>query len=221
MNQKETAAIMAVVKVAYPRYYQNITIDETLQTVKLWQSMLLDYPYDVVSKAVKALIATEKFVPTIADVIEKIQLITTKQAIGEVEAWALVKKAVRNGTYHSKNEFEKLPTEIQTVLGSHNTLKEWAMMESEDSIETVIASNFMRSYRAKKAQFKELNALPNDVKSFMSVLAEKMEFDRLTGTPKKEVIQIQTAEKPKQERSGVPEEFLVALEKLRTEIGIE
>jgi len=173
----------------------------------------------VVSKAVKALFATEKFVPTIADVIEKIQFITTKQAIGEVEAWALVKKAVRNGTYHSEQEFANLPMEIQTVLGSHNTLKEWAMMESEDSIETVIASNFMRSYRAKRGQIKEFNALPNDVKSFMGVLAEKMEFDRLPGTPNKEVIQIQMVKKS--ERNGVPKEFTSALEMLRAKIEME
>lgn len=177
MNQQETAKIMAVLKVAYPRYYQNITVEESRQTVKLWESMLSDYTYELVSKAVKALIATEKFVPTIADVIEKINLITTEPQMSEVEAWGLVKKAIRNSTYHSEEEFNALPKSIQAAIGNHNALREWAMSEEESS-ETVIASNFMRSYRAKQAQVKEMNALPNDVKKFMELTAGKFDMSR-------------------------------------------
>lgn len=173
MTEKETAQIMAVLKVAYPRYYQNLTQEEALQAVKLWHSMLLDYPYEVVQKSVKALIATTKFPPAVSEVIEKIQLLTKPLDLSEVEAWGMVKQALRNGYYHSKEEFEKLPIKIQQTLGRHDVLREWAMAEV-DSVDTVIGSNFMRSYRTIQHRQKELDALPVDVKKFMEVATSKM-----------------------------------------------
>ena len=170
MTDKETAKIMAVLQVAYPRYYRGISDDEARRTVTLWDSMLKDYSYDLVSKAVKALIATEKFVPTIADVIEKIQLITKPEQMSEIEAWGLVRKAIRNGTYHAKEEFDKLPIDIQNAIGNFETIREWAMTELE-GFEKVIGSNFMRSYRAKVEQTKKQMALPADVKEFMRIAA--------------------------------------------------
>lgn len=168
MTDKETAKIMAVLKVAYPRYYQGLSAEAAKQAVTLWTSMLIDYSYELVSKAVKALIATEKFPPTVADVIEKINLVTTRPQLSEVEAWYLVKKAIRNSGYHSQEEFDKLPMEVQAAVGNAGVLREWCMVD-ESSVETVVGSNFMRSYRSKIKQTKELMALPSDVKEFMQI----------------------------------------------------
>lgn len=170
MTINETAKIMAVLKVAYPRYYQGQTSEEVRRAVSLWDSMLKDYTYELISKAVKALIATEKFPPTVADVIEKINLVTSKPQLSEIEAWGMVKKAIRNSTYHSEEEFEKLPQEVKNAIGNHAALREWAMSEEEGG-ETVIASNFMRSYKAKTKQTKELKALPSDVREYMQIAA--------------------------------------------------
>lgn len=106
--------------------------------------MLEEYPAAVVTGAVKALIAVNKFPPAIAEVIEMIGTLTKPGELGEIEAWGLVKTAIRNSAYHSIEEFEKLPVAIQTTLGSPSVLKEWAMSE-DGSVETVVASNFMRS----------------------------------------------------------------------------
>lgn len=177
MTEKETAKIMAVLKVAYPRYYQGLSVEEAKQAVALWTSMLIDYQYELVSKAVKALIATEKFPPTVADVIEKINLVTSKPQLSEIEAWGLVKKAIRNSTYHSEEEFNALPQSVQDAIGNHGALREWAMSEEEGS-ETVIASNFMRSYRTKSKQTKELKALPSDVKEFMQIASGSFDMQK-------------------------------------------
>ena len=78
---------------------------------------------------------------------------------GEVEAWGLVKNAIRNSTYNSVEEFEKLPKAVQLTLGSPSVLKEWAMSE-ENGMEKVVASNFMRAYRQKADSIKVVESIP-------------------------------------------------------------
>lgn len=181
LDTRETLKIMAVLKAAYPRYYQNAPEEDIRQAAALWETMLKDESYEVVSKAVKALIATEKFVPTIADVIEKIRLVTSPPALGEVEAWALVKRAIKNGYYHSREEFERLPESVRAAIGHHEVLREWSQVDVGD-VETVVGSNFMRSYRAKEKQRREFAALPGDVRRFMALAAEAVGKNRLPDT---------------------------------------
>ena len=164
MDLKETAAIMAILKVAYPRYYTDTTKNEAQEAINLWHTMLAEYPANIVNPAIKALIATNPYPPTIADVIERIKMLTTKPMLGEVEAWGFVKAAIRNSTYHSIEEFEKLPPTVQATIGSPSVLREWAISEDENT-ETVVASNFMRSYRAKVDNRKTVEAIPSNVKA--------------------------------------------------------
>ena len=46
-----------------------------------------------------------------------------------------------------------------------------------DSVQSVVASNFMRSYKAKVASNKEYQALPNDVKQLISGMADKLSIE--------------------------------------------
>ena len=117
MTFQETAKIMAVFKAAYPRYYANIDVEEARRVTTLWASMLADYSYETVSNAAKALIVSSKFPPTIAEVIEKIQLLTKEPELTEGEAWSMVRKAIRNGIYGYKEEYRKLPDKVKTAIG--------------------------------------------------------------------------------------------------------
>jgi hypothetical protein len=175
LNLQETAKIMAVLKIAYPRYYANINMDEAKQTAKLWATMLADYSYELVSNAVKALIATNKFPPTIADVIEKIHLLTDEPEMSELQAWTYVHKAIRNSTYNSSEEFKKLPEEIQEVIRTPEQLRTWAAL-NEDEVNTVVSSNFQRSFRACRKQAKEYAAIPSNVKNALNAASPKVEL---------------------------------------------
>jgi hypothetical protein len=175
MTSMETTAILAVIRTAYPRYYDKKTEKELKETISLWHTMLAEYRADTVSAAVKALIATSKFPPTIAEVIEMINTLTKPAELGEVEAWGLVKNAIRNSTYHSVEEFDKLPKTIQRTLGNPSVLREWAISEDE-SMENVIASNFMRAYRAKVDNVRTLEAVPASVKAMVIETAERLKI---------------------------------------------
>ena len=95
---------------------------------------------------------------------EQIGKLTAPHQLSEAEAWALVSRAARNGTYGYRREFEKLPPEIRRVVGRAEQLRAWAMMEA-DEVESVVASNFMRAYRAAVKHEKEQHALPEVVRA--------------------------------------------------------
>ena len=135
--------------------------------------MLADYSYELVNGAVKALIATNKYPPTIADVTEKIQLLTQKKEMTELEAWSIVHKAICRSTYNSREEFDKLPELIKRTVRAPEQLKAWAIMP-EDEVNTVVASNFQRSFRDSKRLNAEYNAMPGSVRELITGMSEKM-----------------------------------------------
>ena len=168
MTREDTIKILSVLRGAYPAFYRDITKQEAESTIALWESMFDEEPYELVAAAVKAFISGDGkgFPPAIGQIKERIRLITTPEEMTEQEAWALVSKALRNSTYGSEEEFAKLPPEVKAVVHDPGQLKQWAISPA-DEVETVIASNFMRSFRVKQKATKEYLALPTEVKRLM------------------------------------------------------
>ena len=168
MNRDDTIKILSVLRGAYPGFYRDITRQEAESTIALWESMFDEEPYELVGAAVKAFIAGDGkgFPPAIGQIKERIRQITSPQEMTESEAWSYVSKALRNSTYGSEEEFRKLPPEVQAVVHDPDQLRQWAMCEA-DEVQTVISSNFMRSFRAKQKATKEYLALPTEVKQLM------------------------------------------------------
>ena len=168
MTREDTIKILSVLRGAYPAFYRDITKQEAESTIALWESMFDEEPYELVAAAVKAFISGDGkgFPPAIGQIKERIRLITTPEEMTEQEAWAFVSKALRNSTYGSEEEFAKLPPEVKSVVHDPGQLKQWAMSPA-DEVETVIASNFMRSFRVKQKTTKEYLALPTEVKRLM------------------------------------------------------
>lgn len=182
MTIQETSAIMDVLSVAYPHYYKNQTDDERFIAAQLWAEMFKDDNPAHVAAAVKAFITGDKkgFPPSIGAIKDRIYKLSHPDEMSEMEAWGLVSKAIGNGTYGSEEEFEKLPPVIQRIIGSPSALRDWAQLPA-DTVESVIQSNFMRSYRAKAASVKEYDMLPESVKSIVGQLTESMSMPGLEG----------------------------------------
>lgn len=178
MTREETIRIMAVLKGAYPMYYRDMKRAEAESVVALWQEMFAGDEYLMVAAAVKALIATDSkgFPPHIGAVKAKLRQITTPEEMSEAEAWGLVQKALSNGLYGSEREFNKLPENLQRLVGSPNQLREWAMMPV-DEVASVVASNFQRSYRARTAAQRDFDALPSDVQALAAHLGDRLSLE--------------------------------------------
>lgn len=168
MTVAQMGQVMDVLTIAYPQFYRRQSDEERTKALILWTSMFDAEPVELVVAAVKALVATKEddWPPTIGAVKARIRQITVPVEMTEAEAWALVHRAVRNSLYGSAEQFECLPDMLRRLVGSPNQLREWAMMGSE-TVESVVASNFQRSYRARAKSQREYDALPGDVKLFM------------------------------------------------------
>ena len=176
MNKKETSQIIAVLMASYPNFLNNKAANDIQATINIWNDMLVDYNYKEVSMAIKVFITQSNsgFAPSIGQVVDKI-ISFKNQGIEmtEQEAWNLISKAIKNSTYHATEEYEKLPLLLQTLVGSPSQLKEWGLMEVKD-LQTVVASNFMRSYKVKANKEREYQALPNDVKNLIGNISNKL-----------------------------------------------
>lgn len=163
----------------------------------VWYELLKDIPYKVANVAIQKYMLTEKFPPTIADIREKASsLMTADTSISELEAWALVRKAIGRSGYHAEEEFAKLPKAIQRAVGNPANLREWSMMETK-TVETVEQSHFISTYRTVVKRMNEDAKLPTSVKNLIEAMKpESITQKQVQAIPEKpEVI-----EKPK----GVP-----------------
>ena len=164
MTREETVKIIRIMCDCYPNYKPN----NLSETVDVWNMMLEDYSYEQISVALKAYVHsdTSGFAPAIGRLIGKIQTISQPQELDGMAAWGLVSKALRNGTYGAVEEFNKLPPLIKRAVGMPDNLKNWATADYQ-TIETVIQSNFLRTYEAVVKRANEINRMPDNIKTLI------------------------------------------------------
>ena len=197
MTRDETIELLMMVQAAFPNYKPP---DKTV-AVNTWFLMLSDYPYQQVQMALKSYIATDTsgFAPSIGQIIDKMQMINSHAELNEMEAWSLVSKALRNGNYKSREEFEKLPDLVKEAVGSPENIHNWAQADIK-SIESVIQSNFIKSYRLVVNRQKEMQKLPKEIKAMISgnKTCDGKRIEKSQNT------MLETKEDPEEERKCIP-----------------
>lgn len=180
MNIDETLKVFAVLKANYPNFYKTITRVDAEAQVNLWAEMFADTPYELVGAAVKSYIATDVngYPPNVGVIKQHIKSLTQKEELTEQEAVNLILKACSNSLYNSDKEFEKLPPVLQRLVGSPSMLKEWAGMDT-DTVNSVVSSNLMRSFRAMSEQERQHQALPSATRNMISGLIDAFSMDNL------------------------------------------
>ena len=166
MTKEETGAVMDIIATAYPRFYANQSKEEKQHAIALWALMFSQESVEEVAAAVKLLVANNTFPPVIAEVKEAVLKVRGDTGMDEYKAWEIVKKTLEESYYHPAKGFRELPDEIRQIVGSPSRLREWGMMDF-NTLNTVIASNFMRMYRSVATAKKERQTLPIDVKMLM------------------------------------------------------
>ena len=164
MTRDETVKIIRIMCDSYPNYKPN----NISETVDVWCMMLEDYNYNQVAVALKAYVTsdTSGFAPSIGELIAKIQMISQPQELNEMEAWSLVSKALRNGTYGAVEEFSRLPPIVQEAVGNPDNLRNWATSDCK-AIETVIQSNFIKTYRSVTSRTEEIKRVPAEIQKLI------------------------------------------------------
>lgn len=132
----------------------------------VWYMLLSDLDYKTTSIATQMHMRSSIYEPKPADIIEQYNRLVNREELTEMEAWSLVSKALRNGIHGAEEEFNKLPPLVQKAVGNHSQLRNWATTD-ELSIESVVQSNFMRTYRSVCKRKKELEKMPQSIRSLI------------------------------------------------------
>jgi len=165
MNNTETLALFKVIKTVYPNFLKGMTQDEIKDTACMWTEMFSDDDTQMVCVAVKSYINSDEtgYAPNIGKIKGIMRKLNPSNTLTPQEAWDMVYKAI--DYYDSTANFNKLPEDIQKVLGSSRQLQIWAL-EDISSI-PVNASNFMRSYTEYHRRKEEVIALPSSVRQML------------------------------------------------------
>lgn len=164
MTREQVGKLLMTIQAYYPNYNPP---DKEI-TLNAWYIMLAEYPEELVLQALRACIATNTsgFAPDVGQIMSKIQTISQPQELDGMAAWGLVSKALRNGTYGAVEEFNKLPPLVRQAVGMPDNLKNWATSDYQ-TIETVIQSNFLRTYETVVKRANEINRMPDNIKSLI------------------------------------------------------
>lgn len=178
MTAKETGFVLDTLKKAYPRFYSGPDAPDKAETLKFWTQMFANDDFMLVTAAVKTFIVEDNkgFAPCIGEIKNIMLRLTRQSGMDEDQAWELVRKAASNGGWGAQEEFDRLPEELQRMVGSPGQLHEWSQMDS-DVFNSVVASHFRKSWRARR-ETRRLDALlPADVKRIISELSGTMVLD--------------------------------------------
>ena len=164
MTREQVGKLLMTIQAYYPNYNPP---DKEI-ALNAWYIMLAEYPEELVSQALRACIATNTsgFAPDVGQIMSKIQIISQPQELDGMAAWGLVSKALRNGYYGAVEEFNKLPPLVKQAVGMPDNLKNWATADYQ-TIETVIQSNFLRTYETVVKRANEINRMPDNIKSLI------------------------------------------------------
>lgn len=187
-------------------FYPNYQVENKEFTINAWYSIIGDCDYKPMEKALRAYITTDTsgFAPSIGQLINKLHEVQSPQELNEMEAWLLVSKALRNGTYGAIEEFNKLPPLVQKAVGSPDNLRNWAQTDSE-SIENVVQSNFMRTYRTVVNRAKEYRKMPKDIQALIES-TNRSSYSAQIGSKNQQTIKLSLEDNKNQNKpiKGVP-----------------
>lgn len=143
------------------------------ESALVWYEMLKDIDYPVLMQGCYKLIQSSPYPPTIADIRASCASLQTVERLTDLEAWALVRKALSNGTYGAEAEYEKLPPLVQKAVGSPANIREMARADL-DSVATVFQSQFLRAYRAETQRAADMAKLSPKIRTLLEGTTQNM-----------------------------------------------
>lgn len=130
MNISETAKILGYLKFTYVNSFSKMDEKEKEVMASVWAKHFQNDDFKHVMQAVENLCLTSKFVPTVADIKEEMFNISNVKQKDVGEAWEIALRSCSCTPQYAKNNYDKLPANIQKALGSHTRLVEIGYMDN-------------------------------------------------------------------------------------------
>lgn len=187
MTENDAIVILAMIEANWqPVKNQQAAID-------VWASCFRDDPIELVQTAVLALIQTSRseFRPTIGMVRQKMRDIVYGEQMSETEAWLAIKRALPKAQESpetlggAREAWANLPEMLQKLV-TPKQLRDWNSVETE-TLDTVIQSNFLRSYREIRDRKAEKEAMMRstaaDIKAIREALGKYKDPEKIEALP--------------------------------------
>ena len=175
MDKKDILECLSLLKVAYPYIYRDISDGDAKALVNLWSFSFADSDPQTVKFAVSELIKRSSYAPSIADIRDYISSMEdiASGTPSDSQMWSILLRAVRNGYYNFREEFEKLPDELKAYVGQPQQLRAWAQID-ESIFNSVHQSNFMKNFKASRQRVKDSKLLSPEVKQLLLAQKKRM-----------------------------------------------
>lgn len=215
MTKNEVIKLLMTIQTFYPSY----RVENKEFAINAWYTIIGDCDYKLMEKALRTYITTDTsgFAPNIGQLLDKLHTIQSPQELNEMEAWALVSKALRNGYYGAVEEFNKLPPLVQKAVGSPDNLRNWSQTDVK-AIETVIQSNFMRSYAAIVKREYEIKKMPADAQALIENV-NKTSYSAQIGSKNQQAIKLLSEDNKSQDKVNkcvpMPKEIKERIEQMK------
>ena len=177
MTVDEVSKMLDLLEAEYPGSFARLDEKQRALKLTLWVKEFAQDDERLVYTAVRLLMKDNReYAPNIGIIREKMRMLLAQDELTETEAWSLVFKACSGSPKGYQYLFDHLPPEVQRSVGSANQLREWGQMDT-NTLQSVVASNFMRGFRARKARDKELAMIPPDMREALRGISNRMRLE--------------------------------------------
>lgn len=183
MEAKEFGTVMSALKAAYPN--ANIVPDK--RSTELWWAMLMDLDYAVCLNAVKQLISTNKFCPTIAEIRECYARTASPELPDWGNGWGEVQRAIHNYGYCREEEALESMSEQTRRCVKRMGWQNICMSENPSADRANFRMIYERESNSKMAMLQLPGAVREQRMKFQQLAAGVVE--RLEEKPKAEIPQ--------------------------------
>lgn len=167
MTVQETAKIVNALKVAYPRYVEQIQ-ENKQGMISLFAFMFKDVPYEAVNCALQKFILESPYPPTVHDLYKEVMAFTKPDIPDEDEAWYEVARAIRlYGYYRPEEAFGSMSEIVRDVVKAIG----WSEICLSENIE-LVREQFIRLYVIAKQRKEQEMLMPSALKRRIARLAK-------------------------------------------------
>jgi len=170
VTRAETAMLLALMAAAWPKFEPDDA------KVALWHELFEDTDFRVAQVALKKLMLSSPYPPTIADMRREVLAVTTppEDRITPAEAWGMVSHAIRDyGSYREREGLESLPPVVRKTA-EYIGWRELCLSEEGE----ILRAQFMRMFQQVSERRREEVLLPPAVRELIGKLASGMDMSK-------------------------------------------
>lgn len=181
MTKQETVKLFAIISALYPR--ETAFKSAATETVIVWQSMLVDIPFNIAQAAIKAAAATSPFLPAISEIRKWSVRVMNHDYMEPDQAWGLAREILHDYATSDLIKGGRIISirEQNLRLKERSNAEVWGILDRmgiRDILQSenmdVVRGQFLRLWDAKQEHKHEMAVLPDDIRLAISTSSEKL-----------------------------------------------